>query len=289
MLTVEKQYLTPELIQWVAQQAKDPIWQMGILASFKKQWFGILSISPRGLIHIHGNRDTGWAHIISRHSYYSNDLYFGEGALGNPSRYQSSGIPIYDWREVADDVFIQGVIDDKEHPDAALFVKYTGGSARFTRSGDEPKDFILILYRDTKIVHSIFPKKSLQADTPKSKLRDFKRALDYITAEKPFLGDFLTIRIPYVNKDIIERYVIVVHIDFNSMQALAHLQVNWPNGQPRYSIHTLLGFEVSLNKSDVEANNIELARFINSFTKYSDFGHVEEVMARTEKYLFADA
>ncbi|MCC8423576.1 hypothetical protein [Mucilaginibacter sp. UR6-11] len=283
-----KQYLTRDLIKWVEQQAKDPIWQMGVLASFKKQWYGIMSISAAGLIHIHGNRDTGWAHIISRHSYYSNDLYFGLGALGEPSRFQNTGIPIFDWRQIADDIFVQGNIDTKEHQDAALFVKYTGSSSRFTSSNGESKDFILILYRDTRIVHSLFPKKSLQPDTPKSKLREFKRALDYISVERPMLGDHLTMRIPYLNEELTERYVIVVHIDLNTMQSLAHLQVNWPNGQPRYSIHTLLIFDVRLDKADVDANTIEFTRFINSFTKYSDFEHIEEVMARTEKNLFTN-
>ncbi len=281
-----KQYLTPELIRWVQQQAQDPIWQMGVLASLKKQWYGILSISNAGLIHIHGNRDTGWAHIISRHSYYSNDLYFGHGALGEPSRFQNTVIPIFDWRQVADDFFMQGNIDTKEHPDTAMFVKYTGSFSRFTDSNGTSKEFILILYRSTRIVHSLFPKKSLQADTPKSKLREFKRALDYITAEKPLFGDTLTIRIPYANEELTERYVIVVRIDLNTMHSHAHLQVNWPNGQPRFSIHTLLIFDVQLDKADVETNNIEFTRFINSFTKYADFAHIEEVMARTEKNLF---
>lgn len=92
---------------------------MGILAAMRKEWYGIMRVSSSGLIHIHGNGDTGWAHIISRHSYYSNDLYFGEGALGEPSRFQSSGIPIFDWTQIADDVFLLGEIDTNAHPDAA--------------------------------------------------------------------------------------------------------------------------------------------------------------------------
>src|SRR5690606_5770127 len=214
---MRKQYLTSDMIHQIEQQAKDPIWQMGILASFKNRWFDIMSISPKGLIHIHGNRDTGWAHIMSRHSYYSNDLYFGQGALGNPSRFRSSDIPIFEWRQIADDVFISGKIDEKEHPDSALFVKYIGKSARFTNSNGESKDFILILYRNTHIIHSIFPRKSLQPDTPKSKLRDLKRAIDYIKVEKPLFHDFFIIRIPYVNVQFIERYVIIIHIDINNM------------------------------------------------------------------------
>lgn len=285
---MQKQYLTPELIQHVQKEAEDPIWRMGILAAMKKQWYNIMCISPRGLIHIHGNRDTGWAHIISRHSYYSNDLYFGEGALGDPSRFQPSGIPIFDWVQVADDVFANGQIDHKEHQDAALFVKYNGQSSSFGGSNGLAKDFILILYRDTWIVHSLFPKKSLQPDTPKSKLRDLKRALDYISAETTLVAENLTIRIPYVNSEIIERYVIVIYINLHTMKGRAHLQVNWPNGAPRFSIHTLLMFDVRLDRADVIANNIEFTRFINTFTKYGDFAHIEEVMNRTEKNLFAN-
>lgn len=283
---MQKQYLTSDMIYKIEKKAKDPIWQMGALASFKNQWYDILSISPRGLIHIHGNKDTGWAHIMSRHSYYSNDLYFGRGALGDPSKFRSSDIPIFEWRQIADDVFFSGKMDTKEHPDAALFIKYIGKSSRFTGSNGENKDFVLILYRDTRIIHSIFPKKSLQPDTPKSKSRSFKRALDYIKVEKPLSSDFLTIRIPYVNAQLIERYVIIVHIDLSTMRGLTHLQVNWPNGQPIYSILTLLSYNFHLNKADVESNNIEFSRFINSFTKYVDFSHIEEVMTRIEKEFF---
>ncbi|MGF7078915.1 hypothetical protein [Mucilaginibacter sp. UYCu711] len=284
-----KNYLTPELIKWVENSAADPIWQMGILASMKKDWYGVLRVSPIGLIHIHGNRDTGWAHIINRHAYYSNDFYFGEGALGNPSRFQSSGLPIFDWVPVADDLYRSGQIDTKEHADGELFVKYTGHSARFCASNGEMKDFILILYRGTKIVHSLYPKKNLQADTPGIKLKNLRRALDDLSAEKPFLSQWLTVRIPYYNSDITERYVIVVYIDLNADRGNAHLQVNWPNGQPYFSIYRLMEFfNFDLKIADVDTNNLEFTRFMNTFTKYGDFTHIEEVMGRTNQKLFEE-
>lgn len=72
------------------------------------------------------------------------------------------------------------------------------------------------------------------------------------------------------------------------MRGLAHLQVNWSNGKPLYSILMLLSFDFQLDKADVESNNIEFTRFINSLTKYADFSHIEKVMARVEnEFLFS--
>ncbi|RQO64845.1 hypothetical protein DBR43_31695 [Pedobacter sp. KBW06] len=285
---MQKQYLTAELIEWVQKEAKDPIWQMGVLASFSKQWYGVFSVSSARLIFIHGNRDTGWQHIMSRHNYYSNDLYFGEGALGDPSRFQSVSIPIDDWRQVADDVFLRGAKDLKVHADGALFEKYMGTSSRFSRSGGEARDFVLVLYRNTMIVHSLFPKRSLQPDVPKSKLKKFKRALDEVTAGQ-FSSEFLTIRIPYFNEELTERYVVIVHIDLSTMGNLAHLQVNWPNGQPYYCIYKLMDFKLELSRSDVAPGNIEFTRFLNTFSKYADFSHIEKIMMSTEQHHFLDA
>jgi len=195
-------------------------------------------------------------------------------------------VPIFDWTQIADDVYTQGTVDTKEHPDAAQFIKYIGKSSRFTGSNGEAKDFVLILYRGTTIVHSIFPKKDLEGGKPKTKLRDFKRALDYISAEKQLLGKWLTIRIPYVDVHATVRYILIVHTDTDTMHSKAHLQINWPNGQPRYSIHTLEIFDIRLNKEDVEQGNLEFTRFLNSFAKFQNFDHIEEAIGLTERILF---
>jgi len=226
--------------------------------------------------------------MISRHGFYSDDLYFGDGALGNPSRFQPSSLPIYDWVQIADDVYQYGQIDDRAHPDAAQFVKYTGQSASYEGSNGKALDFTLILYRDTKIVHSLFPRKDMVPGMAKSKLKKIKRALNLAKAETTLWYDWLTIEIPYVDKDITERYVIIVRIDLENMHGKAHLQINWPNGQPRYSINVLMEFDVALNKADVETNNIEFTRFFNSFVKFGNFEHIEEIMMRTETNLFPD-
>ncbi|MFI5138532.1 MAG: hypothetical protein ACHQIM_11965 [Sphingobacteriales bacterium] len=283
-----KHYLTPELIRHIEQKATDPIWKMGVLMGGHKTWYSILALSPNNLIHFYGNRDTGWEHVISRHSFYSNDLYFGEGALGDPSRFHTGGIAIFEWVQIADDVYSRGNIVEGEHPDAALFVRYTGQSNRYAGSNGEMKDFNVILYRGTKIVHSIFPKKHMQKpDTPKTKLRDLKRGLDWISAKKKLMGNELIIRIPYMNSEITERYVIVICIDLETLRSKAHLQVNYQSGVPFFSVNKLLFFDVkNLDKKDVDEGNIELTRFLNSFCRYADFKEIEKEMKIIEARVF---
>ena len=70
---------------------------MGVMAKFTKHWYDVFTISPLGLIHIQGNQDTGWKHIMDRHGYFSDQSYFGEGALGNPNKFTRSSIPINDY------------------------------------------------------------------------------------------------------------------------------------------------------------------------------------------------
>jgi hypothetical protein len=119
-----------------------------------------------------------------------------------------------------------------------------------------------------------------------SKLKQFKRAISDATASTTYWYDFLTITIPYVNSELTERYLIIVHIDLETMKAKLHLQANWPDGQPCYCISGLMAFSVDLRKEDVETNNIEFIRFFNSFVKFTDFSQVEEIMLDIEKESF---
>lgn len=54
---MQKDYLTPDLIAWILKDDNDPIWQMGILGQFWKNWYSIVTVSRIGLIHCYGNAD----------------------------------------------------------------------------------------------------------------------------------------------------------------------------------------------------------------------------------------
>ena len=88
------------MIEHIQQRAKDPIWKMGVLAAFTKNWFDIIAVSPLNLIHFLGNPDTGWNHINTRHNFYSGTNYFGYGQIGNPSKFTRTSIPINDYVKI---------------------------------------------------------------------------------------------------------------------------------------------------------------------------------------------
>ena len=188
-----KKYLTPELIKEVLRQANDIVWQMGVLAKFTKKWYDVLTVSPLGLIHIEGNEDTGWKHISQRHGYFSDKCYFGDGAIGNPNKFTRRSVPIEDYRSIADEIYRQNQIDNKEHPDTALFVKYRGKTAGYNGSNGVEMDFHLVLYKGTKIVHSLYPAKNLEGKLPKKVLKEFIRANVKIRAEHKIADDYFMV------------------------------------------------------------------------------------------------
>lgn len=171
MVAKTNRYLSQDLISRMIIEAKDPIWKKGIVIGMGSNWYDIVAVSPLDIIHFYGNTDTGWQHINNRHNFYSNALYFGKDALGNPSKFSHTSMPIEDYLRIADDVFSAGTIDTKPHPDDKHFVKYIGKSSRYGGYKGVVKEFVLILYRGTKIVHSVYPQKNVDGKAPQENTR----------------------------------------------------------------------------------------------------------------------
>lgn len=280
----EKIYLTKAQIEHIQQQAKNPIWKMGILSAFTKNWFDVLAVSPNNLIHFSGNTDTGWQHIRERHEFYSDINYFGNGKIGNPSKFSKSSIPIFDYVQVADDVFTTGEKEVKPHPDSDMFDKFKGQSNRYTGSDGTPKTFFLVLYKGTRIVHSVYPSDNLKGKPPKRVLKDFARCRDKIIAVKTLIDDFYTITIPYENKEKVIRYVIVIRMNENTLLCKVFVQVNTLHGVPFYTIFP----ELAIFKANFKLLNplgigdIEFTRFLNGLG-YADFAKIEEIIFKVEE------
>jgi len=281
-----KAYLTPSMIDRMLMQAQNPIWKMGVLAGSHKGWLSIIAVSKLNLIHFYGNTDTGWQHIIDRHGHYSDKNYFGDGAVGNPHKFKENTLAIFDFVNIADDVFQNGILDTRPHPDSLLFEKYKGKSARFTSSNGSFKDFFLVLYRNTRIVHSVYPAKHLDIKPPKRILPEFARCRDKISAEKRIVDDVYTITVPYENAAGVIRYVFIIRLNENSLICKGYLQVNYANGAPYFSLYPNL-FEFPANfefASPPISDDINFTRFLNSLG-YADFSELEKLIREVEGYL----
>jgi hypothetical protein len=280
-------YLTPELIAEVLRQANDFVWRIGVLAKLTKNWYDVMTISPKGLIFIEGNSDTGWKHITERHGYFSNRSYFGDGSIGNPNKFTRTSVPIDDYRMVADDVFTPNNKDNKIHPDSHLFEKFKGKSSHYTGSNGIEQEFHLVLYKGTKIVHSLYPSKNLEGKIPKRILRDFIRSKDKITATTRPKDDYYIVKIPYENKQGIVRYIIIFKIDSSSLMTKGYIQVNNFDGADWFTTYPhLCYFKVNTVLPSTFFGNIpiEFTRFINTLC-FTNLSKLEVVIADIEAQL----
>jgi hypothetical protein len=281
----ETTYLTKELIEHIQKKVKDPIWKMGVLAAFTKHWYDVIAVSPKDLIHFLGNLDTGWKHISERHGFYSDTNYFGYGKIGNPSKFNRKSIPIEDYVKIADDIYSYGVKDLKPNKKSEIFDKYKGKSNRYIGSNGTPKEFYLILYKGTRIVHSIYPENDLSGNHSMRLLQDFGRCKDKIVATHNLIEDWYTIMIPYENKDKIIRYVVVIRLNEYSLICKVYIQANNFNGTPLFTFYPEQ-FTFKANDklgSPIRSGDIEFTRFLNGLG-IADFSAIENRILQCEEH-----
>ncbi|MBE2290163.1 MAG: hypothetical protein IAE95_11445 [Chitinophagaceae bacterium] len=286
-----RNHLTKEQIDQLEKEARDPIWNMGIVMGAMQRnnnWDRILMVSGTGLIHFHGNDDTGWQHINMRHQFRSSAHYFGKGKQGNPSKFTDRSIPFEDYRKIADDVFLYGLIDSKEHKDGKDFRKYIGKSSSFIGSNGEAKEFNLILYRDTKIVHSIYPKKDLEGKQPKRLLEDFARATNEVKMQLMPTKSVIVIGIPYIDRKKVARYVAVMEINLSESRAVTFLQIYTHEAEFFRSTNKLWDFQVQPGILNLLKEPFMLQGFLESLgTEY--FEHIEKTILEIESDFFPKA
>lgn len=282
-----RHYLTPELINEVHRQAGDVIWRLGIWGKFTKNWYDVFTISPAGLIHISGNDDTGWKHIMERHGYFSNSSYFGSGAIGNPNKFNREIRPGEEYRNIGDDIFMQQQRDLRPHPDDQLFEKFKGVSSNYSGSDGTSKEFNLILYKGTRIVHSLYPTKNLEGKLPKRVLSTLTRSKTKINAVSNFEADYYIINIPYDNEEGITRYIIIFKLDVETMMAKGYLQLNDLVGNPVQTTYPHICYfkiNTALPATPFSDPPIEFIRFINGLT-LADLSKIELQIDKVEKDL----
>jgi hypothetical protein len=231
-------------IKSLLQKAQDPVYKLqGVICfSSKNHPLDIIKISPKGLIFIEGNDQTGFKHISERHNYYSGridwiDFKDSNGGiiekrgkhreviknLDNPSRFSPNSIPIFDYVKIADDIFCAENYCLEKNKEKELFDLFIG----YSKSINNVK-YRLITYKDSKIVHTLFP------DDNKSK-KD--KTLNYskgklIGVYMPDAGPIISIELPYYDHKRIERFKLIIRRDHDSGHEKIYIQKNLINGQP---------------------------------------------------------
>ena len=148
------------------------------------------------LIFVEGNSDTGFKHLNERHSFLSFKNYWYVNETNNfkqddPSKFNPRMIPILHYVKIADEIFSDENKNVTKNNKPEIFDKYTG---YFTFN--EIEKYHLITYKNTKIVHSLFPDKKKHNRKRKCK---FAKGVSKITTKLP--EGYNDLFVPYMNNE----------------------------------------------------------------------------------------
>ena len=166
-----------------------------------------------GLIMVAGNEYTGMHHIRRRHSPASLlrtwvDYADADGKpqvrLDDPSRFRPYVNPIFDYIDIADVIYLQGKLDESNN---LQFDKYVGS---YTFSDGITVKHTLILYKNTKIIHTLYPQKSFPK---RDKISGFLFRRGQASSAWNTSNCKTITNIPYFSREGELRYAIIIQLD----------------------------------------------------------------------------
>ncbi len=149
-----KEILLTEIeIQSILNKARFSILNNPGITKITKFPHDIMSITPiKKLIFIEGTKDTGLLHISSRHGFYTNSYSKkANGLFIETSKFESDSQPLRDYTFIAESLY-SSENKDPNNKRPELFDVYVNEIVF-----PEKRKFMLICYKDTKIIHTIFP------------------------------------------------------------------------------------------------------------------------------------
>jgi hypothetical protein len=200
----------------------------------KMNWKEVVSVSDKGLILIHGNSETGYQHIRERHDFWSIKSYSNGKEFQAQSKFPKSVAPI-NFIKIADAVYsLENLVVKNEHSDADKFEKYTGN---YSFDGEIIEKVNLILYKNTKIIHSLYPQnKKYNKNKNKTKC-PYTRGQVKVTTDR-----FLKIQeifVPFLDINMKQKYGLL--IDQTKADDIEDWNILYFNPDGEYKGHLLFG------------------------------------------------
>lgn len=157
----------------------------------------LLGVSDKhSLLLIKGNGDTGNQHIIDRHGYWSIKLYTvqnknGETVFQRQSRFSKDVSPMH-FLNIADKIYRpENLVLDNKHKSADKFDLYIG---LFQFEKEKKEKVKLVVYKNTKIIHSLYLQSS---KFNKKRVKKFRFSRGQVKYAKKKPNEVRKVLIPY--------------------------------------------------------------------------------------------
>lgn len=219
--------LNTEEINEILFDAQNPQYANPFILNLDCKKTSIFRVSKdTGLILVNGNKWTGREHIDCRHSLTSRIPYWNKnGKIENPSKFNLSLAPI-SYLQIADQIFKPCNLNEKKNHRPADFEVYIG---KATYRDIPEVEYTLVVYKSTKIIHSLFVS-SNKKPFNKKKVLDLRQGWAY--GSHDIMACIQTFIVPYYDSNNIEKFKVILRCDEISHTDKWYIQVNFDNGEP---------------------------------------------------------
>lgn len=186
---MRSELLSPEEINLINKQLLDPLLHIpSVVMRSGTQRHDIIKVTPnKKLIFIKGDLNTGFEHIHFRHSFSSKEYSkCGINKFMKTSKFSSLESFFPDYMNLAEFLYDPNFISNDNNKQKDLFDVYEND---YTFS--YTKKYRLILYKDTRIIHTLFP---LEKRKPSHKYLRGK-----LIISKESTDNIIFVKVPYYN------------------------------------------------------------------------------------------
>ncbi len=262
----EEIILTNEEINDIIKYAEDnPPLKYPYVIGFGSEKTAVWKVTPKNnIIIIKGDKYTGFEHINDRHNYWSEQPFWnennnGEFILDNPSKFNKNSLPIVEYADVADKLYNKEFLNIEKNKAPELFDLYIGKI-------DDGTSYKMLLYKNTKILHTLFPEKKIH-NKNKNNIINYHKGNTFGKYEN---GEY-TIETPWFNEKNQVIYNLVFFIDLINKKEKCILI----NSKKEMYIELFEG-----DKSKISTLSDEV-----KYIGFSDFTLVEKKIKKFEKII----
>lgn len=229
-----------ELEQIEGAVMRNPLLRNPFVLNFTKFHTDVVKVSQKwGLIFAKGNEFTGFEHIQQRHDNWmsvpkwmpTRDEFGNDYLrLQNQSLFPKALIPFFDYAIIADAIFSNENYNPEKNKRPNVFDLYSGAH---THEDGNVERYDLLLYKGTKVVHTLFPK-SIKHN-PK-RVEGFNLVKGGVWGKWFSSTSNLEIYVPYLNYEKKVKYVLIIkRFPIEAIEKI-EIQVNDKTEKPFKSI-----------------------------------------------------
>jgi hypothetical protein len=214
------------------------------------------------LIFVNGNLHTGFEHINARHSIFSlMNFWKSTNDLDNPSKIIPEASNILGYIKISESIFKEENKNTIKNYRPEIFDMYTGSHTH----NDVSEVYHLLLYKNSLIVHTLFPQSKKQ--NRKFVLKKYVKGI--IKSKFKFPEGVEEMIIPYENSDGIVSYSILFRKEMNNRTESVFFQMHNEFGVP---IETILIAKTNFEVFERYDDNVF------EFYQYSDLFEIEKMI-----------